>query len=57
MQLTGKRGDGVVDHRGAAPLVERSRDDLAGGRYRDVDGDAADLGQRLGFFLRDPLLR
>ena len=57
MQLAGQRGDRVVDQRRAALLVERGGDDLTRSRYRDIDGDRADLGQRLRLFLRDPFLR
>ena len=57
MQLARQRRNCLVDQRGATPLVEGSGDDLTGGRYRDIDGDGADLGQRLRLLLRNPLLR
>src|SRR5882757_6809002 len=56
MQLARQGRNCLVDQRGATPLVEGGGDDLTGGRYRDIDGDGADLGQRLRLFLRDPLL-
>src|SRR5215471_10903353 len=56
MQLAGQRGDGVVDQRSTAPLVERGGNYLASGRYRDIDSDSPDFGKRLGLLLCDPLL-
>src|SRR5262245_45142634 len=57
MQLTVEFGDRVIDQYGAALLVERGGDDLAGGRNRDVGGNGADLGQRLRLLLGDTFLR
>ena len=47
MQLARQSGDRVVDQRRAAPLVERGGDDLTRSGDRDIDGDGADLGDRL----------
>ena len=57
MQLAGQCRDGVVDQRRATPIVERGGNYLTRSGNRNVDSDCADLGDRLRFFLRDPLLR
>src|SRR5215471_12246330 len=56
-ELVRQGGDRGVDHRRTALLVELGDDDLARGRNRDVDSYRTDFGKRLGFLLRDALLR
>src|SRR5215472_11051597 len=57
LQRLRQRGNRRVDQRCTAPLIEPGDNRLARRRNRDVNGNAADLGQRLGLFLRDSLLR
>src|ERR1700741_2647863 len=54
-QLLRQRVDCGGDQGRTAGLVELGGDPLARRRNRDIAGDGADLGHRLGLLLSDPL--